>query len=166
MLDDLLERLLAGDGGPAADHAGFGMLLAEAHNRSRARANQALSPLGITVRGLVVLLALPMYGPVNQRDLIGHIGIDKSTMVRLIDELEEAGLVSRERAPQDRRAYLIVLTPRGERVLAEARRLFEEANAHIFGSFTEAERRQLVDLLRRLIEQQAAPPLSDVPHPR
>src|ERR1700754_5050820 len=110
MLDDLLERFLSGDGGPATDHVGLGMLLAAAHNQSRERLNQALRPLGINVRGFTVLLALPMYGPVSQRDLIGHIGIDKSTMVRLIDELEDGGLVSRERAPQDRRAHSIVLT--------------------------------------------------------
>src|SRR5690606_7453931 len=107
---DLLERLLAGDGGFAADRVGLGMLLAEAHNRSRQRLNEALRPLGINVRGLAVLLALPLYGPVSQRDLIDRLRIDKSAMVRIIDELEESGLVARERAPQDRRAYSIVLT--------------------------------------------------------
>src|SRR5687767_2274220 len=110
MLDDLLERLLSGDGGLAADHVGLGMLLAEAHNRSRERMNDALRPLGINVRGFSVMLALSMYGPVSQQDLIGHIGIDKSTMVRLIDELEAGGMVSRERAPNDRRAYSVMLT--------------------------------------------------------
>ncbi|MEU8800422.1 MarR family transcriptional regulator [Spirillospora sp. NPDC048819] len=157
MLDDLLERLLSGDGGPAADHVGVGMLLAAAHNQSRDRLNRALNPLGIDVRGFTVLLALPMYGPVSQRDLIGHIGIDKSTMVRLIDELENGGLVSRERVPQDRRAYSIVLTRRGEQTLAEARRTAEQVGEHIFGGFTEADRRHLVDLLRRLTERTTLP---------
>ncbi|MEU6036088.1 MarR family transcriptional regulator [Actinomadura sp. NPDC047616] len=157
MLDDLLERLLSGEGGPAADQVGLGMLLAEAHNQSRERLNEALRPLGINVRGFAVLLALPMYGPVSQRDLISHIGIDKSTMVRLIDELEDGGLVSRERAPQDRRAYSIVLTRRGEQTLTKARRIAEQAGEHIFGRLTDAERRHLVDLLRRLAEQPVPP---------
>lgn len=165
MLDDLLERLLSGDGGPAADHVGVGMLLAAAHNQSRDRLNEALRPLGIDVRGFAVLLALPMYGPVSQRNLIGRIGIDKSTMVRLIDEMEGGELVSRERVPQDRRAYSIVLTRRGERTLTKARRAAEQVGGHIFGGFTEAERRHLVDLLRRLAER-TAPPEPDTPHPR
>lgn len=164
MLDDLLERLLSGDGGPAADHVGLGMLLAAAHGQSRERLNRALLPLGINVRGFSVLLALPMYGPVSQRDLIARIGIDKSTMVRLIDELEDGGLVSRERTPQDRRAYSIVLTRRGEETLAEARRTADEVGDHIFGGFTDPERRQLVDLLRRLAEH-AAPSRPDAPEP-
>ncbi|TDC55041.1 MarR family transcriptional regulator [Actinomadura sp. KC345] len=165
MLDDLLERLLSGEGGPAADQVGIGMLLAAAHNQSRELLNQALRPLGLNVRGFAVLLALPIYGPVSQRDLIGHIGIDKSTMVRLIDELEEAGLVSRERTPQDRRAYSIVLTPGGERTLTEARRTADQVGGHIFGCFTEPERRHLVDLLRRLTEH-TAPPRPGDPRPR
>ncbi|GAA4127955.1 MarR family transcriptional regulator [Actinomadura keratinilytica] len=153
MLKDLLERLLSGKDSPAADQVGLGMLLAEAHNRSRARINEALRPLGIDVRGLTVLLALPLYGPVSQRDLIARIGIDKSTMVRIIDELEDKGLVSRRRAPQDRRAYQIVLTGRGEQTLDKARRIAERTGEEIFGRLTGDERRHLVDLLRRLAEE-------------
>ncbi|TDC69293.1 MarR family transcriptional regulator [Actinomadura sp. GC306] len=152
MLEDLLERLLAGEGGRAADQAGLGMLLAKAHNQSRERMNEALRPLGIDVRQFAVLVALPLYGPVSQRDLIGRTGIDKSTMVRLIDELEHGGLVSRERVPHDRRAYAIVLTPRGEQALAEARDAAEQVGESIFGPFSGAERGQLVNLLRRLAE--------------
>ncbi|MEU5884367.1 MarR family transcriptional regulator [Spirillospora sp. NPDC047279] len=156
MLDDLLERLLAGDGGAAADHVGLGMLLAEAHNRSRERMNEALRPLGINVRGFAVLLALPVYGPVSQQDLIARIGIDKSTMVRLVDELEEGGLVTRERSPHDRRAYSILLTRHGKQTLAKARRIAERTGDHVFGRLTETERRHLVDLLRRLADDDTA----------
>ena len=152
MLDDLLERLLAGEGGPSTGHVGLGMLLAEAHNRSRERMNRALRPLGINVRAFTVLLALPLYGRVSQRDLIDRIGIDKSTMVRTIDELEDGGLVVRERVPQDRRAYRIVLTPRGERTLAEARRIARQTGEEIFGRLDASQRRLLVDLLRPLAE--------------
>ncbi|RJL32828.1 MarR family winged helix-turn-helix transcriptional regulator [Bailinhaonella thermotolerans] len=158
MLDDLLERFLSGDGGPAADHVGLGMLLAEAHNRSRERLNLALRPLGVDVRGLAVLLALPMYGPVSQRDLIGHLGIDKSTMVRVIDELEKAGLVSRERDPQDRRAHAIVLTPHGEQTLSEARRVTDRVGGDLFGGLTESDRHRLTALLRAIAARAARTP--------
>ncbi|RSN70985.1 MULTISPECIES: MarR family winged helix-turn-helix transcriptional regulator [Actinomadura] len=167
MLHDLLERLLSGDGGPAADHVGLGMLLAEAHNRSRERVNDALRPLGINIRGFGVLLALPLYGPVTQRDLIDRTGIDKSTMVRLIDELEDGGLVSRERTPQDRRAYSIVLTPRGGETLEKAWRATDEVGGAMFGRLTGPERGLLVDLLRRLADPAGAPgPDGPAPGPR
>ncbi|MFG1700625.1 MarR family winged helix-turn-helix transcriptional regulator [Nonomuraea sp. NPDC049309] len=153
----MLERLLAGDGGFAADRVGLGMLLAEAHNRSRQRLNEALRPLGINVRGLAVLLALPLYGPVSQRDLIDRLRIDKSAMVRIIDELEESGLVARERAPQDRRAYSIVLTSQGEQTLAAARQAAGEVGGHLFGPLSASEREQLVELLRGVAERATAP---------
>ncbi|QKW33395.1 winged helix-turn-helix transcriptional regulator [Actinomadura sp. NAK00032] len=155
MLDDLLERILAADDDPAAPHVGLGMLLAAAHNRSRHEMNGELRPLGIDVRGLAMLLALDMYGPSSQRRLIDLTGIDKSTMVRAVDELEAGGLVRRERAPQDRRAYSITLTGAGRRALASARRAGADVGERIFGRLRPDERDQLVSLLRRLAEPTA-----------
>ena len=152
MLDDLLERLLAEDGDTAVRHIGLGMLLATAHNQSRTRMNDALRPLGIDVRELSVLLALDRYGPSSQRRLIDLTGIDKSTMVRAIDELEDGGLVRRERAAQDRRAYAITLTGDGERALAGAREITTDVGDRLFGWLGGDDRDRLVDLLRRLAE--------------
>ncbi|TYB49436.1 MarR family winged helix-turn-helix transcriptional regulator [Actinomadura chibensis] len=150
MLDDLLERLLAGDGD--ARHVGLGMLLAAAHNSSRARVNDELRALGIDVREFSLLFALELYGPSSQRRLIDLTGIDKSTMVRAVDDLEEAGLVTRERTPHDRRAYSVTLTADGRRTFAAARRAAAEVGDRLFGGFTGPERDQLVALLRRLAE--------------
>ncbi|WP_395104494.1 MarR family winged helix-turn-helix transcriptional regulator [Actinomadura sp. SCN-SB] len=155
MLDDLLERLLSEAADPATRHVGLGMLLARAHNTSRGAMNRALRPLGIDVRGYTMLLTLRTYGPSSQRRLIDMTGIDKSTMVRLIDELEHAGLVRRERTPQDRRAYSVTPTPEGERVLAEAREIAADVGERIFGRFRPDERDQLAALLRRLVEPPA-----------
>jgi DNA-binding MarR family transcriptional regulator len=152
MLDDLLERLLSEDGDPSVRHIGLGMLLASAHGRSRAGLNDALRPLGIDVRGFAMLLALETYGPSSQRRLIDLTGIDKSTMVRLIDELEDRGLVRRERAAGDRRAYSVRTTPEGERTLAEARGIATDVGGRIFGRLRPDERDRLVALLRRLAE--------------
>ncbi|MEU8345297.1 DNA-binding transcriptional regulator, MarR family [Actinomadura meyerae] len=152
MLDDLLERILAADGDPAAPHVGLGMLLASAHSRSRRAMNAELRPLGIDVRGMTMLFALDMYGPSSQRRLIDLTGIDKSTMVRDIDDLESAGFVRRERAPQDRRAYSITLTGDGRRALESARRVGAEVGERLFGRLRPDERAQLVALLRRLAE--------------
>ncbi|GGT75107.1 MarR family winged helix-turn-helix transcriptional regulator [Actinomadura citrea] len=150
MLDDLLERLLSEDGDPAVRHVGLGMLLASAHNRSRASMNDELRPLGIDVRGFGMLLALEMYGPSSQRRLIDLTGIDKSTMVRIVDELEGGGLVRRERAPQDRRAHAISLTPDGTRALEGGRRAGGDVGERLFGCLDGDERDQLVALLRRI----------------
>ena len=51
------------------------------------------------------------------------MGIDPSTMVSLIDELETAGLAKRRPHPTDRRAREVVITPKGRRLLERARRM-------------------------------------------
>ena len=151
MLDDLLERLLA-EGDAPADHVSLGMLLATAHQRSREAMNEGLGPLGLDVRGFALLLALELYGPSSQRELIDRMGIDKSTMVRLVDDLEAGELVSRERAPLDRRAYSVVMTRRGEQALADGRQVATDVGDRIFGRLRANERSQLIDLLRRLAD--------------
>ncbi|MFI0405898.1 MarR family winged helix-turn-helix transcriptional regulator [Actinomadura sp. 3N508] len=155
MLDDLVIRVLAEDGDAALRHVGLGMLLATAHNQSREAMNEELRALSVDVRGLSMLLALKLYGPSSQRRLIDLSGIDKSTMVRIVDELEEGGLVRRERAPQDRRAYSITLTADGERTLADARRIAADVGERLFGWLGPGERDQLTGLLRRLAEHTA-----------
>jgi DNA-binding MarR family transcriptional regulator len=155
MLDDLLERFLSDDGDSLVRHVGLGMLLATAHQRSRQAMNDRLRPLGIDVRGFAMLLALERYGPSSQRHLIDLTGIDKSTMVRLIDELEDSGQLRRERAPQDRRAYSIKLTATGKRTLAKARPTATTVGEQLFGWLRHDERDQLIDLLRRLADQTA-----------
>ncbi|WP_239067504.1 MarR family winged helix-turn-helix transcriptional regulator [Actinomadura bangladeshensis] len=155
MLDDLLERILAEDGDAAARHVGLGMLLAAAHGRSREGMNDELRPLGIDVREFTMLLALDMYGPSSQRRLIDLTGIDKSTMVRIIDALEHGGLVRRERVPEDRRAYAVMLTDDGRRTLESGRRAGADVGERLFGRLRPGERDQLVDLLRRLAEHTA-----------
>jgi DNA-binding MarR family transcriptional regulator len=157
MLDDLLERVLSAGDDPALRHVGLGMLLASAHNRSREVMNTGLRPLGIDVRGLCMLLALELYGPSSQRRLIDVSGIDKSTMVRVVDDLETAGLVRRERVPTDRRAYSITLTDDGERVLANARRTAVDVGDRLFGAFTKPDREKLIALLRTLADNPPPP---------
>jgi DNA-binding MarR family transcriptional regulator len=151
MLDDLLERLLSEGDGIAVQHVGLGMLLATAHQHSREVMNEGLRPLGVDVRGFALLLALERYGPSSQRQLIDRMRIDKSTMVRLVDELEAGALVSRERSPQDRRAHSVVLTRAGERVLADALRVAADVGDSLFGTLSDEDRAQLVGLLRRLV---------------
>jgi DNA-binding MarR family transcriptional regulator len=86
------------------------------------------------------------------------MGIDPSTMVSLIDQLEDAGLAKRRPRPTDRRAREVVITPKGRRVLEQARRLATQVEDDVFGGLSGAERRQVLALLRRALE--SAPPQS------
>ena len=84
------------------------------------------------------------------------MGIDPSTMVSLIDQLETAGLAKRRPRPTDRRAREVAITPKGRRVLDGARELAIQVEDDVFGGLSEAERRQLLALLRRALDSAPA----------
>jgi DNA-binding MarR family transcriptional regulator len=71
-------------------------------------------------------------------------------MVALIDDLERAGYVKRERNPNDRRAYVLTLTAMGRKAQARAEKAIDSDAEQFFGRLSEPERQQLHRLLRRL----------------
>ena len=70
-------------------------------------------------------------------------------MVALIDDLERAGHVKRERNPDDRRAYVITLTAAGKRAQARAEEAVDAHALEFFGKLSEDERQELHRLLER-----------------
>jgi DNA-binding MarR family transcriptional regulator len=84
-------------------------------------------------------------------ELARILACDSSNMTGITDRLEERGLVRREAAERDRRVKLIVLTEEGERLRVEiTKRLAEPPPA--ISALSEADQRQLRDILRRAIE--------------
>lgn len=127
-----------------------GALLVIAARTGQQLATRRLSPLGLTVQLCGVLNRLAV-GPVSQHELGGQLGIDRTTMVELIDDLEAKGVVVRKRNPADRRAYSIQLTPKGRTVQKRASKEFDAAAAEFFAPLQPPERRVLGDMMRRLI---------------
>ncbi|HUK00422.1 MAG TPA: MarR family transcriptional regulator [Stellaceae bacterium] len=105
---------------------------------------------GVTPGQLGVVAMIGANPGLSQTGLGRALGIDRSTMVALIDALEERGLVVREVSPNDRRSHALRLSSKGTELLG---RLEEAARAHESdwaGALSAAERRQLIELLRRL----------------
>jgi DNA-binding MarR family transcriptional regulator len=75
-------------------------------------------------------------------------------LVALIDELEDRGLVARDRDPGDRRNYAISLTDEGRQLLAELARVARQHEHTITAALDDNERAQLLTLLRRIAEEQ------------
>ena len=87
------------------------------------------------------------------------MGIDRSTMVSLIDQLESAGLARRRPSATDRRAREIAITPKGRRLLQRSRRMISQLEDEVLAGLTAEERSELVRLLRRALESAPAQPL-------
>lgn len=142
----------AADALPEAVSDRLGFLLGRAHLAHRQVAESRLESLGIRARESGALALLASEGPLSQQRLGQRMGVDRTTMVALVDELERKGLVARERDPGDRRAYALHLTSQGRRLLARAEKAVGRAEDEFLGALSAAERRQLKALLHRLIE--------------
>jgi DNA-binding MarR family transcriptional regulator len=88
-------------------------------------------------------------GP-SQQAISAALGIDRATVVSLVDELERRGLVRRTPNSRDRRAHALRATPGGQRLAAEAHVLMDACEDAFTGVLTTAERKQLTTLLDRL----------------
>jgi MarR family transcriptional regulator, lower aerobic nicotinate degradation pathway regulator len=133
-----------------------GQLFFRLWRASHTRTAAALKSIGLTPALFAVLNYLGAREGAIQQQIGSAMGIDPSTMVSLIDQLERAGLAKRRQHPQDRRAREVRITEKGRRTLKRARELAKEVEGDILHGLSPAERRRLVTLLRKALA--AAPP--------
>lgn len=137
-----------------ADQVGY--LLSKAHLRVHVRANEALEPLGLTVKHYGLLTLLVHEGPISQGRLGEVMKIDRTTMVALVDDLERAGHVDRTRNPEDRRAYALAATASGRRIQRDAATLMKRVYNETLSPLSAGERRELLRMLRDIVEGSSA----------
>jgi DNA-binding MarR family transcriptional regulator len=135
-----------------------GQLFFRLWRASHTRIAEALDSVGLTPALFGVLNVLGARDGVIQQEVAVAMGIDPSTMVSLIDELESAGLAKRTPHPTDRRAREIAITPKGRRLLDRGRLMASEVEGEVLRGLTAAERRELLALMRRALG--SAPPQS------
>ena len=133
-----------------------GQLFFRLWRASHTRIATALESIGLTPALFGVLNVLGARDGAIQQEVALSMGIDPSTMVSLIDELESAGLAKRRPHPTDRRAREVAITPKGRRLLDRARRMATQVEGEVLRGLTDAEHRELLTLLRRAVS--SAPP--------
>src|SRR5437588_12471780 len=148
MSDSTIEGPPPGLHAALARHTGF--LLNRIAAVARKRFTSRLDSLDLNLRMWGVLNVLDVEGEITQHRLGKCVGIDPSSMVATIDELEARGLVERRRHPTDRRAHALHVTELGRTTLTQGRRLAKQAQDDLLAPLDAEERKQLHDLLLRL----------------
>lgn len=141
---------------PLTERPGF--LLSQLGYHSAELFTAGLAPLGLQPRHFGLLTHLAAADGQSQQQLADLMAIHRNAMVGLLDDLEQRGLVERRRHPRDRRAHAVHLTPPARRLLAQATVIADAHDERILASLDPAERRELVDLLRRVAEQAGLAP--------
>src|SRR5437660_339006 len=109
----------------------------------------ALEDSGMSPRARSVL-ATAMTGEYTQTELARIIGLDKTTMVVTVDELEASGLAERRPAIGDRRARVIAVTKAGERKVKDAEVVLERVREDVLCTLPASERQTFLRALGRL----------------
>lgn len=133
---------------PMGEFTGF--LLNWVGARSRVALTRAMEQLGLKLAHFATLVMIDATPGMAQQDLVAAIHIDPSTMVALLDELEDRGLAERRPHPSDRRKRALHLTPTGERTLQAARQAVSAHADDAYGALEPAELAELHRVLRKL----------------
>jgi DNA-binding MarR family transcriptional regulator len=136
-----------------------GQLFFRLWRAAHVRAADVLGSVGLTPALFGLLNVIGAREGAIQQELGAAMGIDRSTMVSLIDQLENAGLAKRRPSATDRRAREIVITPKGRRLLERARAMIGETEDDVLGGLTAKERTELIRLLRRALDSAPMQPL-------
>jgi DNA-binding MarR family transcriptional regulator len=110
----------------------------------------AMADSGISPGQIGVLLLVAANPGVNQTTVGNALGIDRSTLVSMLDRLEARKVVVRTPSPRDRRSHALLLTPKGQEFLAALLPRLDKHEKRIAARLSTAERATLMSLLRRI----------------
>ena len=130
--------------------AEFAVELGRISRRWRTRLDERLRQTGLTQARWIVLLQLSRGGEMSQRDLAERIGVEGPTLVRVLDKLEDQGLVARRACEDDRRVKRIDLTPAARPVLDEITRISTQLRQELLADVPGAEIERALQVLKIL----------------
>ncbi|MEU4668302.1 MarR family transcriptional regulator [Amycolatopsis sp. NPDC023774] len=138
---------------PAVVTRRLGYLLKHAQLRLAELQEPLLAPHGVSGRQVAVLALLADGEPQSQQEAAARLGVDRTTMVQLVDELEDKALVRRQVDPADRRRRIVTPTEEGLRVLKVATEASDEAERRLLGPLAEREAAGLREALWVVVHQ-------------
>ena len=128
----------------------IGFLLGRLGGVSRRALGDALADRGLAARHHAVLAVLDDRDPLSQRELTETLGLDRSYVVALVDELEERGLVERRPDAADRRKHAVTLTPGGRYVASACLAVASQVEEELLAPLQAEDRSLLHTLLHRV----------------
>jgi DNA-binding MarR family transcriptional regulator len=131
--------------------AHLGYLLKHAQLRFSEISGAALGPLLVNGREAAVLRAIDGPHPLSQGEIARAMNVDRTTMVALIDELEDKGFLQRRQDPGDRRRNVVELTDAGRDTVARAAVASARAEEAFLAPLSADEAEQFRKLLRLLL---------------
>jgi len=117
------------------------------------RFSDALEPYGIKPRHVAALIELRDHGELTQQGLCGHLHLDPTNVVAILNELEQRGYATRRRDPEDRRRHLVEVSKKGLAVIEKVTQVMDGVEGDLLADLEPDERAQLEVLLTAIWER-------------
>ncbi len=128
----------------------LGFRLKRVFNLIRADLLEQLVPLGLHITTFSTLVVIVDHPGLRQSALADTLDIKTSNMVAIIDDLEQRGWITRQRVPEDRRAFALFVTESGQRVCEMAVALASEHESKLLTCLSEQELDSLMNMLEKI----------------
>ena len=129
----------------------FGYELGRLSRRWRNRLDDEMRPTGLTQARWVVLVHLARGADgLLQKDVANHVGIEGPTLVRILDRLEQQGMIERRQVPSDRRGKTVHLTRKGQATTGKFDRIAARLRERLLKDVDPDELRRCTELLRSI----------------
>ncbi len=119
--------------------------------QARHAVDAELEPLGVRRSQYSLLASVEQFGPSSQVELSERSGLDRSDVVRWVDDLVGRGWLRRAPDPQDRRRNVISITARGRTTLRALDTRVSNAQRSLLATLSDAQQEQLIRLLRKAL---------------
>ncbi|HAS47282.1 MAG TPA: hypothetical protein DCS93_42790 [Microscillaceae bacterium] len=131
----------------------LGYLSGKVHSLMKKTLTQYLEQAGIPLKVAYypVISNLWAQDEVTQQTIAEWMGYDRHRVSRIVDDLEEVGLVERKPQPNNLRAKAVCLTTLGKKIQAPVNQAIRQATEQAFTNITEDERTLCVTLLQKII---------------
>ncbi|MGW7426733.1 MarR family winged helix-turn-helix transcriptional regulator [Streptomyces sp. NPDC054813] len=140
---------------PTVAGAPMSEVLFRAARAHRITAGHLLRETGLYPGQELLMMRLWEQGEQRQADLIKTLGLDPSTVTKMLQRLEQSGFVSRSPSPADRRSVLVTTTRAGQALRDRVLRAWRDLEAVTATGFTDEEYRQAMRFLARIEENLA-----------
>lgn len=146
------------DAVPAVAHAPMSEALFRSARVHRIMASSLLRDTGLYAGQELLMMRLWERGEQRQADLIKTLGLDPSTVTKMLQRLEQAGFVTRRPSPDDRRAVVVDTTRAGRALRDRVKQAWRDLEAATTAGFTKDEYDQAMRVLNRIEANLATPP--------
>jgi MarR family 2-MHQ and catechol resistance regulon transcriptional repressor len=126
------------------------LVLVRCHHALSHIAERSIRDTGLGLTDFAALEALLHKGPLSITEIQSKVPLALGSMTAAVDRLEKKGLILRTPSPEDRRAKILKLSPKGRSVVKAAFRRHEADLETVMKVLGQREKRQLHDLLKRV----------------